>query len=38
MIRLTNVNKYFNRKKNNEIRAIDHTSIELADKGLVTFL
>lgn len=38
MIRLTNVNKYFNKKKSNEIRAIDCTSIELADKGLVTFL
>ena len=38
MIRLNNVNKYFNKKKSNEIRAIDHTSIELAEKGLVTFL
>ncbi|MGF6376889.1 putative ABC transport system permease protein [Clostridiales Family XIII bacterium PM5-7] len=38
MIRLNNVNKYFNRKKRNEIHAIDHTSIELGDKGLVTFL
>ena len=38
MIRLTGVNKYYNRKKNNEIHVINETSIELADKGLVTFL
>lgn len=38
MIRLVNVNKYFNRKKSNEIHVINNTSIELGDKGLVTFL
>lgn len=38
MIKLIDVSKYFNKKKSNEIRAIDHTSIELPDKGLVTFL
>lgn len=38
MIRLTGVNKYYNRKKSNEIHVINNTSIELADKGLVTFL
>lgn len=38
MIRLVNVNKYFNRKKNNEIHVINNTSIELGDKGLVCFL
>lgn len=38
MIRLTNVNKYFNRRKSNEIHVIDNTSIELSDKGLVCFL
>ena len=38
MIRLVNVNKYFNRKKSNEIHVINNTSIELEDKGLVTFL
>lgn len=38
MIRLVNVNKYFNRKKSNEIHVINNTSIELADKGLVCFL
>ncbi|MBR5316056.1 MAG: ABC transporter ATP-binding protein/permease, partial [Firmicutes bacterium] len=38
MIRLVNVNKYFNRRKSNEIHVIHNTSIELANKGLVTFL
>ena len=38
MIKLTNVNKYFNKRKGNEIHVIDNTSIELGDKGLVTFL
>ena len=38
MIRLLNVKKSFNKHKSNEIRAIDNTSIELADSGLVTFL
>ncbi len=38
MIKLNGVEKYFNRKKSNEIRAIDHTGIELGDSGLVVFL
>ena len=38
MIRLENVNKYFNKGKGNEIHVIDNTSIELENKGLVTFL
>lgn len=38
MIRLTGVNKYYNRKKSNQIHVINNTSIELGDKGLVTFL
>ena len=38
MIRLVNVNKYFNRRKSNEIHVINNTSIELGDRGLVTFL
>jgi len=38
MIKLINVNKYFNKRKNNEIHAINNTSLELDDKGLVTFL
>lgn len=38
MIRLTNVNKYFNKRKSNQIHVINNTSIELEDKGLVVFL
>ncbi len=38
MIRIENVRKSFNRHRANEIKAIDNTSIELAEKGLVTFL
>ena len=38
MIRLEKVDKYFNRKKKNEIHVINDTSLELGDKGLVTFL
>ena len=38
MIRLENVNKYFNRRKSNEIHVINNTSLELEDKGLVAFL
>lgn len=38
MITLENVNKYFNRKKKNEIHVINNTSLELPDKGLVALL
>lgn len=38
MIRLENVNKYFNYKKKNEIHVINNTSLELPDKGLVALL
>ena len=38
MIRLNRVNKYFNKKKSNEIHVINETSLELGDRGLVTFL
>lgn len=38
MIQLKNVNKYFNKRKENEIHVINNTSIELGSKGLVTFL
>ena len=38
MIKLKHVNKYFNKNKSNEIRAIDDTSITLPNSGLVTFL
>ncbi len=38
MIKLKHVKKYFNRRKSNEIRAIDDTTITLPNSGLVTFL
>lgn len=38
MIRIENVNKYFNRKKSNEIHVVNNTSLELPDKGIVTLL
>lgn len=38
MIKLVNVYKYFNRGKKNEIKAIDNTSLDLPDKGIVTLL
>lgn len=38
MIKLVNVKKSFNRRKANEIKAIDNTSVELPDTGLITFL
>lgn len=38
MIELKNVKKYFNRRKSNEIRAIDDTTLVFPDKGLVTLL
>ena len=38
MITLTNVNKYFNRHKKNEIHVINNISLELENSGLVAFL
>ena len=38
MIRLVNVNKYFNRFKSNQIHAIDNTTLELDNNGLVALL
>ena len=38
MIKLTGVNKYYNRRKQNEIHVIDNTSVELPDSGIVTML
>lgn len=38
MIKLTNVNKYFNRHKKNEIHVINNTTLTLEDKGLVALL
>ena len=35
MVKLENVNKYFNRRKKNEIHVINNTSLELENKGLV---
>ena len=38
MIKLVNVYKYFNKGKKSEVRAIDNTSIDLPEKGIVTLL
>ncbi len=38
MIKVENVNKYFNRRRKNEIHIINNTSLELEDKGLVSIL
>jgi putative ABC transport system permease protein len=38
MIRVQNLNKYFNRHRNNEIHVINDTSLEFPQKGLVCLL
>lgn len=38
MIKLENVNKYFNKHKKNQIHVINNTSLTLEDKGLVALL
>ncbi len=38
MIKLENVNKYFNRFKKNQIHVINNTSLEFGDNGLVALL
>ncbi len=38
MIKVNNLNKYYNKGKSNQIHVIDDTSIELPSKGLITFL
>ncbi len=38
MIKLISVNKYFHRHKRNQVHAIDNTSLELEDKGLIALL
>ncbi len=38
MIKITELNKYFNKKKSNEIHVINNTSLELPSSGLVSFL
>ena len=36
MIKITNLNKYFNKNKSNEIHVINNTNIEFPEKGIVT--
>ncbi|MBQ3369604.1 MAG: ABC transporter ATP-binding protein/permease [Mogibacterium sp.] len=38
MIRIDNVNKYYNKGKANQIHVIDNTSVELPDKGIFCIL
>ena len=38
MIRIENLNKYYNKVRKNQIHVIDNTNIELPDKGLVALL
>ena len=38
MIKITNLNKYFNRNKSNEIHVINDLTLELPEKGLVVLL
>lgn len=38
MVKLEQVNKYFNRRKKNEIHVIDNTSLEMGSAGLVALL
>lgn len=38
MVRLEKVEKYFNHYKRNQIHAIDSTTLELQEKGLVAIL
>lgn len=38
MIKINNIDKYFNRFKKNQIHVINNTSLDLGDKGLVSLL
>ena len=38
MIKINNLNKYYNKSKNNEIHVIDDTSLELPSTGLICFI
>ncbi|MBQ3521067.1 MAG: ATP-binding cassette domain-containing protein, partial [Firmicutes bacterium] len=38
MLRLENVNKYFNKRKQNEIHVIKNTSLDMENTGLVALL
>ena len=38
MIKLSNINKYYNKKKSNQIHVINNTSLMLPDRGLIALL
>ena len=38
MIKVTSLNKYYNKGKSNQIHVINNTSLTLPDKGFITFL
>ena len=38
MIKINKLNKYYNRRKRNQIHVINNTTLELPDKGLVALL
>lgn len=38
MVKLENVNKYFNRRKKNEIHVINNTTLEMESRGLIALL
>ena len=38
MIRINNLNKYYNKGRKNQIHVINNTSLELPSKGLVALL
>lgn len=38
MLKLENVNKYFNKGNKNEIHVINNTSLEFKDNGLIAIL
>lgn len=38
MIKITNLNKYYNKNKSNEIHVINDVNLELPSKGLISFL
>ena len=38
MVRLEHVNKFFNRRKKNEIHVINDTTLQMESKGLVALL
>lgn len=38
LVRLEKINKYFNKRKKNEIHVINNTSLEMDEKGMVALL